>query len=50
MKKSEIIYKAMLCVAENWSMAPAEKLEVLEFLMGEKSLAEYVEKMDEEKE
>ena len=46
MKKSEKIHAAMLAVVNAWGMDGEVKLEVLEMLMNEKSLAEYVERTE----
>lgn len=43
MKKSEKIKLAMLAVVECESMDATDKLELIEFLMGEKSMAEWIE-------
>ena len=47
MKKSEKYYLAMLAIVDSNLMA-GQKLEILEMLAGEKSLAEFVEKAQEE--
>ena len=43
MKKSEIYNVAMLCVISTNQLNDVEKLEVIEQLMGDKSLAEFSE-------
>ena len=49
MKKSERYQVAMIAVLTNNSIVANDKLEIIETLMGDKSLAEYVEGTEEEK-
>ena len=48
MKKSHKYYAAMICVVNNHSLSAAEKLEIIEQLMQDKTVAEFVEKKEEE--
>lgn len=49
MKKSERYQVAMIAVLTNNSIMANDKLEIIETLMGDKSLAEWSEKAEEEK-
>ena len=49
MKKSEKYKFAMMAVVDSGFMNASVKLEVLELLMAEKTMAEYCEKMEDEK-
>ena len=44
MKKSELYKLAQIAVLKDWDIAPADKLELLEILSGDKLTAEIVEK------
>ena len=43
-KKSELYKLAQIAVLKDWDIAPADKLELLEILSGDKLTAEIVEK------
>lgn len=49
MKKSEIYYMAMLSVIEDCRLEASTKLKITERLMADKSLAEWCEKQEEQK-
>lgn len=49
MKKSELYSMAMCCVIDNSRLDAGTKLEIIEVLMHEKSLAEWSEEKEEEK-
>jgi len=49
MKKSEKYQVAMIAVIANNSINAAEKLEIIETLMADKSIAEWSENQEEEK-
>lgn len=48
MKKSEKYQVAMIAVLTNNSITATDKLEIIEELLGDKSLAEYTERREEE--
>jgi hypothetical protein len=50
MKKSEIYTVAMCSVIEDRNITPIRKLEIIERLMQDKSIAKLVEEKEEEKE
>lgn len=47
MKKSEMYQVAMIAVLTNNSIMPTDKLEIIELLLANKSLAEWGEKEEE---
>jgi len=49
MKKSEKYQYAMLAVLESQMITSPSKLEIIETLLGDKTMAEYTEKMEAEK-
>jgi hypothetical protein len=49
MKRSQKYYLAMIAVINSEEIAVNEKLEIIETLIGDKTVAEYSEKMEEEK-
>ena len=49
MKKSQKYYAAMICVVNSHSLSAAEKLEIIEQLTQDKTVAEFVEKKEEDK-
>lgn len=49
MKKSEKYQLAMIAVLTNTSIMVTDKLEIIETLLGDKAVAEYCERAEEEK-
>ena len=48
MKKSDIYRYAMIAVVDHAGFHASTKIEIIEMLMGDKSMAEWVEKNEEE--
>jgi len=49
MKRSQKYYMAMIAVINSEEIAVNEKLEIIETLIGDKTVAEFAEKTEEEK-